>query len=160
MIQLPYTAIIVFTAPSSISYTRASVPWQLMNKASSSVMSPFRNAFSKVFDALLPPSSLSLSLLPPLFFLLLSLSLCLFSHTPFLFLSLTYCASPPLTIGYQNALPFRGVCARSGRYGNLQTRTFAHCYIAFRKADSINEYIYFEIYFFVLFYYKRSNMQI
>lgn len=150
MIQLPYTAIIVFTAPSSISYTRASVPWQLMNKASSSVMSPFRNAFSKVFDALLP--------LPP------SLSLCLsFSHTPSLFPpSSTYCcASPLLTIGYQNALPFRGVCARSkGRYGNVRTRTFAHCDIAFRKADSINKYIYFEIYFFVLFYYKRSNMQI
>lgn len=61
LIQLRYTAIIALQ-PRLPSVIPAGVPWQLMNKANSGVMSPFRNAFSKLFDGL----SLSPSLyLPP-----------------------------------------------------------------------------------------------
>jgi len=56
LIQLWYTAIIALQ-PRLPSVIPAGVPWQLMNKANSSVMSPFRNALSRNF-----PISLSLSL--------------------------------------------------------------------------------------------------
>lgn len=49
LIQLWYTAIIALQ-PRLPSVILVDVPWQLMNKANSGVMSPFRNALSKVFD--------------------------------------------------------------------------------------------------------------
>lgn len=52
LIQLRYTAIIALQ-PRLPSVIPAGVPWQLMNKANSGVMSPFRNALTKVFDGLL-----------------------------------------------------------------------------------------------------------
>lgn len=51
LIQLWYTAIIALQ-PRLPSVIPVGVPWQLMNKANSCVMSPFRNALSKVFDGL------------------------------------------------------------------------------------------------------------
>lgn len=64
LIQLWYTAIIALQ-PRLPSVIPVDVPWQLMNKANSGVMSPFRNALSKVFDGLCLSPSLSLCLLPP-----------------------------------------------------------------------------------------------
>lgn len=91
------------TTPSSISYTSRGVPWQLMNKANSGVMSPFRNAFSKLFDGL----SLSLS----------------FSLSPSLHVSAPAQVTKPrrasLTMGYQNALPF-GMSAMVEKFVNLR----------------------------------------
>lgn len=63
LIQLWYTAIIALQ-PRLPSVIPVGVPWQLMNKANSGVMSPFRNALSKVFVS--PPLSLSFSLCTPL----------------------------------------------------------------------------------------------
>lgn len=88
LIQLWYTAIIALQ-PRLPSVIPVGVPWQLMNKANSGVMSPFRNALSKVFVS--PPLSLSLSAL-----------LCLLSPP----LRVAAMRSVPSTIGYQNALPF------------------------------------------------------
>lgn len=82
LIQLWYMAIIALQ-PRLPSVIPVDVSWQLMNKANSGVMSPFRNALSKVFDG-----SLSLRVSGP------SLHLRVLPRRA------------PSTMGYQNALPF------------------------------------------------------
>lgn len=95
LIQLRYTAIIVLQ-PRLPSVIPAGVPWQLMNKANSGVMSPFRNAFSKLFDGLSLPPSLHVSASA----------------------QVTKPRRAPLTMGYQNALPF-GMKAMVEKFMNL-----------------------------------------